>query len=202
MITQSCHSSGGHACRLGAFSLLRISSGLCAHTRLPVTDGRREHADHHGPALDLLGEPSPGTVRSPVRRSRRPTHNPSSAASSRASRPEYHAIAASLSIFSGTAGPLADTPCGTVCGRRLADDRSGLAVLMPAGGTHHLAPAAARRRGCRCQRRVEAPRSAVGQRILGIPLAGVLAEFLCIVGTELACCCDRKCMGVCERPRA
>jgi hypothetical protein len=30
---------------------------------LPVPDSRREHAGHHGPALDLLGEPSLSTVR-------------------------------------------------------------------------------------------------------------------------------------------
>jgi hypothetical protein len=30
--------------------------------RLPVTDGRREHAGHRGPALDLLGEPALGAV--------------------------------------------------------------------------------------------------------------------------------------------
>jgi hypothetical protein len=30
---------------------------------LPVLDRRREHAAHHGPALDLVGEPSLGAVR-------------------------------------------------------------------------------------------------------------------------------------------
>ena len=110
MITQSCHSSGRARLPTRRFSLLRISSGLRAHTRLPVTDGRREHAGHHGPAFDLLGEPSPGTVRSPVRRSRRPTHNPSSAASSRASRPEYRAIVRKLME--------PDTPATAPCRRR------------------------------------------------------------------------------------
>jgi hypothetical protein len=47
---------------------------------LPVTDGRREHADHHGPALDLLGERALGPVR-------RDPGEQLSAASSRASCP-------------------------------------------------------------------------------------------------------------------
>ena len=32
-----------------------------------------------------------------------------------------------------------NTATGTICGKWLAEDRSGLAVRVPAGGTHHVA---------------------------------------------------------------
>ena len=91
--------------------------------------------------------------------------------------------------------------CGPVCGERLADGRFGLAVLASEGGMRRVARG---REGAADGGASGGLRPLDPQRDGGswVSLqAGVAPEFVCMMGTELVCCCDRECMGARERLR-
>ncbi len=79
--------------------------------------------------------------------------------------------------------------------RRLADDDSGLAALLSAGDTHHVARRRAATGDVGTSGQLRRPRT----RWVSLQ-AGVPADLVVDDGTELVCCCDRECMGVPERP--